>query len=626
MSAADRTLLVALPGADAPFEAALDKLFKAPKAFVQRHLARFSVPVFQVKITGAALKLLLAKFKFPDALKNRIYYDTVGETVRFVGVMTEAERSVLSKLSTDTGYLAALQGLFDAPGAGANAPLGADIFLTSAGATSDASALFDNPNIEPEARFLLVLRKLLPYLQATLSELTVKQRLGEYLRLDATAIDGLLKKWLDPRVVDPVHPERRAIADFLDPAFAESNPNVKSGTDAFPRQFDSLRLLQKIALVILKFEITPRQLQWLFESGPAAGWLDLNDLAPGSTVAAATLFKGWARLADLFRLRDELPRGEALLTDVFAAATAPGAQLDDVLELLGKGTRWPLESLKSLSGAGGFGFSANDLAGEAAMLRLSAAIAVLKRLGASAGQGLAWARTFPIGNDARELKSLVRAKYDDAQWLELAKGLRDPLREKQRSVLVALLVQKLGVRDADDLHDRFLIDAEMSPCMMTTRIKQAIGSVQLFIQRCFMNLERAVALTAEEAKEWSQWRKQYRVWEANRKVLLYPENWIEPELRDDKSPFYKDLESELLQGDVTAATAEDAFLHYLEQLDQVARLEIVGMYRQQDPEDILHVFGRTQRFPTATSIAAAWKLTRYGRPGKKSTWTSKGTT
>ncbi len=87
----------------------------------------------------------------------------------------------------------------------------------------------------------------------------------------------------------------------------------------------------------------------------------------------------------------------------------------------------------------------------------------------------------------------MRAKYDDAQWLELAKGLRDPLREKQRSVLVALLVQKLGVRDADDLHDRFLIDAEMSPCMMTTRIKQAIGSVQLFIQRCFMNLERAVA-------------------------------------------------------------------------------------------------------------------------------------
>ena len=27
------------------------------------------------------------------------------------------------------------------------------------------------------------------------------------------------------------------------------------------------------------------------------------------------------------------------------------------------------------------------------------------------------------------------------------------------------------------------------------------------------------------------WRKNYRVWDANRQVFLYPENWIEPELR-----------------------------------------------------------------------------------------------
>jgi hypothetical protein len=28
-----------------------------------------------------------------------------------------------------------------------------------------------------------------------------------------------------------------------------------------------------------------------------------------------------------------------------------------------------------------------------------------------------------------------------------------------------------------------------------------------------------------------KWRKNYRVWDANRKVFLYPENWMEPELR-----------------------------------------------------------------------------------------------
>src|SRR5436309_14601898 len=30
--------------------------------------------------------------------------------------------------------------------------------------------------------------------------------------------------------------------------------------------------------------------------------------------------------------------------------------------------------------------------------------------------------------------------------------------------------------------------------------------------------------------EW-EWRKNYRVWDAKRKIFLYPENWIEPELR-----------------------------------------------------------------------------------------------
>ncbi len=93
--------------------------------------------------------------------------------------------------------------------------------------------------------------------------------------------------------------------------------------------------------------------------------------------------------------------------------------------------------------------------------------------------------------------------------------------------------------------------------------------------------------------------KRYRVWEANRKILLYPENWLDPATRDNKTPFFRDLESALLQSDVTPELAERAYLHYLEQLDEVAKLEISAAYYQY-PEagdlfehPILHVFGRT---------------------------------
>lgn len=38
--------------------------------------------------------------------------------------------------------------------------------------------------------------------------------------------------------------------------------------------------------------------------------------------------------------------------------------------------------------------------------------------------------------------------------------------------------------------------------------------------------------------DWT-WLKRFRVWEANRKVFVEPENYLEPELRDDKTPQFE---------------------------------------------------------------------------------------
>lgn len=153
------------------------------------------------------------------------------------------------------------------------------------------------------------------------------------------------------------------------------------------------------------------------------------------------------------------------------------------------------------------------------------------------------------------------------------------------------------LRGPNDLYAHFLVDVEMEPCMLTSRIVLATNSVQLFVQRCLLNLEPEVDLTPEDAKEWA-WMKNYRVWEANRKVFLYPENWIEPELRDDKSPFFINLEHGLLQDEVNDATVEREYLKYLRDLDRVARLEICGVYRQWEVDrDILHVIARTYTTP-----------------------------
>src|SRR4029079_354586 len=101
--------------------------------------------------------------------------------------------------------------------------------------------------------------------------------------------------------------------------------------------------------------------------------------------------------------------------------------------------------------------------------------------------------------------------------------------------------------------------------------------VQLFIERALMNLEPRVAAAFVNPAQWT-WMKRYRIWEANRKVFLWPENWLEPELRDDKSPFFKEIESELLQSDFTEDSATTVLLNYLSKLEEVAKLEPCGIH------------------------------------------------
>lgn len=221
---------------------------------------------------------------------------------------------------------------------------------------------------------------------------------------------------------------------------------------------------------------------------------------------------------------------------------------------------------------------------------------------------------------ANEVKKAAKAKYAEEEWLTILDSIQDILRVKKRDALVEYLLLKNNNWDhPNDLFQHYLIDVEMSPCQMTSRLKQAISSVQLFVQRCIMNLEPNVVVNNPDTNvedNWKQWKwmQYYRVWEANRKVFLYPENWIEPELRDDKSIFFKELENDLLQKEITHENVEEAFGRYLEKVGNVAHMDIMGMCHGKGPngEDVQHVLGRTKEIPgkyyfrTYNEAATSW--------------------
>ncbi len=586
MSAGERTA-VGNVNTDTTFLSAVDLLLARPKQIVTRHLRQFSVPRLSATLDPKPTDLAI-----PEALARKCFYDAVAKTLVFVGSMTDAERARLIRASSDPNYPAVVQQLFDAAGTTTVDP--GDTFLD----TADAATLFDDPTTAPDARILVVLKRLLPSLRSRLSEAAVIQQIGEHLLLESATSRALLTEWMD---ADGVAGER-AIADYLNPAFADASAEISSSRLAFPSPFTTLARLHKVAAVATKFKFTARQLRWLFAASHGL-WLDLRALPVTPAGASHTRYTAWARLSALSRLRTALPRGEDLLTEVFALANATGATLAPVLTALRTGTGWDATTLQTLCGASGFNLSVGDFRHEAAMHRLAGAFTAISALGAPVTSCFTWTAASlsdaTLVQAASDIRRLVKAKLPRAKWLEAARTVNDPLRERLRSALVSYLVAQRGLRSAGDLYARLLIDVEMGSCMVTTRLKQAISSVQLFVQRSLMNLDADADLTPREAREWSEWRKQYRVWEANRKVLLYPENWIEPELRDDKSPFFEELEDELLQNDLNAEAAEAAFLHYLQKLEQVARLEVVGIYNQAEPGEpgILHVIARTYATP-----------------------------
>jgi Tc toxin complex TcA C-terminal TcB-binding domain/Neuraminidase-like domain/Putative peptidoglycan binding domain len=429
--------------------------------------------------------------------------------------------------------------------------------------------------------------KLMPWLWQRRARGVVVQALSDQLRLDSSLV-----RWLLDGGIESSGNASTAMEELL----------RLLGVAPESAHEELIRLLHKCAMAIRRFALSEREVVYLSANGVLFDGFDLDLLAPSSGADPVVLFGQWRRLSDLTALRDGLPKTGTPLVQLFEEASEPNAEIEALRRFWAQLTGWSAEEVTELTGAQGLDLTIEHFRTETRLRELFRLRELRKRVGVALPTLRSWATIPPDANQARAVVQAVKAKYDHDQWLDVARGLNDPLRERQRNALVAYLLPRMpdgGSASADQLFEHFLMDVQMSSCMATSRIKQAISSVQLFVQRCLLNLEPEVSPDAIDAPQW-KWRKNYRVWEANRKVFLYPENWIEPELRLDKSPFFRELESELLQNELSEQNVERAFLHYLQKLDEVARLEVCGLYWEAEPSqgiDAIHVFGRTSNPP-----------------------------
>jgi len=371
-------------------------------------------------------------------------------------------------------------------------------------------------------------------------------------------------------------------------------------------------LLMKALQVVQGLGLTGREVGYLLTHPTDFGDARLMDLPVARVGDSAPERKATAkrlewlrRLASYARLKREVAGGTDDLVGIFEAngSAAPDRLEKSVYPLLARLTRRNAATVKATAEL----IAKNpSFASEQPLRRLWEALAVVERFGVEPNTLRAWARLVDVkasGDDrfaaARDLREAIKSRFEPGNWQRVAQPIFDQLRRRQRDALAAYVMDRNGFARIEELYEYFLIDPGMEPVVQTSRIRLAISSLQLFIQRCLLNLERRVAPSAIVADQW-EWMKRYRVWEANRKIFLFPENWLEPESRDDKSHLFRELEGTLLQGDVSAGLVEDAMLDYLRKLDDLARLDICALHLEEGREPALrtlHVFGRTYAVP-----------------------------
>jgi hypothetical protein len=541
----------------------------------------------------------------PEQFRDRLKFEIVGANagrITLVGWLSDAERQTVS---TAVPLLATV---LTAVQTAANTLLP----VTSPAASQMAERILRAS--DAQERFALVLLRMVPMVEGD----AIAIKLAESLGIAADLIRLLLEKIA---VLN-----RGAIEILTDAQYLmDALPQGVTRT-SLPAQYRLAELLQKIATIVNALQITSRQAESML-----LGSFDILDVRTLPVAAAdpPAGFEGWRGLVKLARLRDALPDSAKSIDSInsrLAAGDFAGvrAALATVLEVD------PAEvdaacaaDLLNLTGAG----PASDYRKPERLLQVVQLLQVIKQLGVPVATIRLLIAESPNESTARVARKIFASIIDPAVLAERLRPISNRLRNQQRDALVAYLVQRDGLRDASDLFERYLIDVEMGSCMRTSRLKQAISSVQLFVQRCLLNLERprnaqqiGVSPDAIDTNRWS-WMKSYRVWEANRKVFLYPENWIEPQLRDDKTEIFEAFESELLQNELTSDIALVAFRKYLDSLSDVVNLTVAALFEERlvDGGSIVHLVARDNSEPYK-HYYRSWSLPVGADFGSWSAW------
>ena len=395
----------------------------------------------------------------------------------------------------------------------------------------------------------------------------------------------------------------------------------------YPKQYAAIKLLHKMLALLNAFKLSNTDIEWYFKNNAALAWLEFDGIpydAGQSTIEFANYLafcsivsysKQFTAVTD--PLDAENPISFFTIADIIILGAAAGR--NEFLNKLSLLTGYDKDDLDDIDA---HLFAVFDIANYKKIINwkiLFECADFVRKLGAEVAQIKKYINPILTALEVSDLRAILKSRYDEDTWLSTLKEIMDAIRPQKRNALVAyLLATNPEMKDENDLYEYFLVDVEMEACMPSSRIVQAHNSIQLFVQRCLMGLEPDAIADVEKDPNWNQWKwmKNYRVWEANRKVFLYPENWYDVTLTDDKTYLLAEFINEIQQNELTNDTAEEAIKKYLEKLDNIAFLEVMATWYDV-PNKNMHVFARTKGGDPSIYYYRRFENERYWSPWEK---------
>ncbi|BAM92465.1 virulence plasmid 28.1 kDa A protein [Bradyrhizobium oligotrophicum S58] len=296
----------------------------------------------------------------------------------------------------------------------------------------------------------------------------------------------------------------------------------------------------------------------------------------------------------------------------YVALTSSGASVEKRIAALHAATGWNADQIAQL--LGGLANGQTNLSAQIALMQrcftqiaaFGADTTFMTRLAALSTKTAAtgWA-------DYNQMADLAQAKISarmgQQRWAQMVLQVEGDLQVHLRNALVGLELTFLHARYRDiktpnNVYEFLLTDVETGPESQLSYLKEGLNAVQLYLQRCRLRLEPGVEVI-EIPPVWWDWMMDYRVWEANRRIFVYPENYLLPPLRTDQTSLFQALAADLQQGEITDSYVENAYASYLTGFAAVSALKPVDSYRctVQDPRrgkvHALYLFARTATSP-----------------------------